>query len=175
MEQKCPKRHLTREDFRKWDLEELTAEEMDAFLSHTACCDTCAGRWSAYLMEESDALETPPAYLAEEIEQQSHRPDLQISRKIFQTSRQLQLLTYSLKITTAVVFSILMLFSIGITNQKTLFSAGPDTAYAYQFPKQQLNLSEQIQNQAETFTESLQNFSKSILNFTYNWTTNQED
>lgn len=89
--------------------------------------------------------------------------------------RQLQLLTYSLKITTAVVFSILMLFSIGITNQKTLFSAGPDTAYAYQFPRQQLNLSEQIQNQAETFTESLQNFSKSILNFTYNWTTNQED
>ena len=120
------KRHLTDEDFLKWDSGQMTPAEMEFFLSHTSSCDTCAERWMNW-MEQTEvemntetaakAIPQPPAYLAEEILERCKQPDILIARNLNRTSRQLQLLTYSLKIGTAVVFSIMMLFSIIFINR----------------------------------------------------------
>lgn len=150
------KRHLTDEDFLKWDSGQMTPAEMEFFLSHTSSCDTCAERWMNW-MEQTEvemntetaakAIPQPPAYLAEEILERCKQPDILIARNLNRTSRQLQLLTYSLKIGTAVVFSIMMLFSINLTSLKIASVSEPVSVSISQTDRElkELQESEEIQ------------------------------
>lgn len=192
------KRHLTKDDFMKWDTGMMGPEEMEAFLSHTASCDTCAENWMAYMAQQDpETLPQPPAYLAEEIISRSQQPDLLIARKVHQSSRQLRLLTYSLKVSTAVVLSILMLFSINLTSRKissfSKHSFNMDTAIIQtensglfsriqsggshkkdsRKDEKQSNLTDHMRQGTQNIIESLDSFTKSIFSFEFNF--NQED
>lgn len=160
------KRHLTDEDFLKWDSGQMTPAEMEFFLSHTSSCDTCAERWMNW-MEQTEvemnaetaaekelntetaakAIPQPPAYLAEEILERCKQPDILIARNLNRTSRQLQLFTYSLKIGTAVVLSIMMLFSINLTSLKIASVSEPVSVSISQTDRElkELQESEEIQ------------------------------
>lgn len=173
-------RHLTEEDFQKWDQGSMTPDEMEEFLSHTASCSTCAEHWMNWMEQiEPDTLQDAPAYLADEIISRCNQPDLLLAQKINRTSRQLQLLTYSLKVGTAVILSIMMLFSINLTNLKvssvSRYPAGTETVDTRlpNVKKDDSNITKQINRGAKTITDSLQNFSQSILNFEFHF--NQED
>ena len=58
---------------------------------------------------EEGVLEEPPSYLKEEVMDRAHRLDVQASIKWKETSRQVQLALYSLKVGLAVVASIFLL------------------------------------------------------------------
>ena len=162
------KRHLTDEDFLKWDSGQMTPAEMEFFLSHTSFCDTCAERWMNWMEQTeveiemniktaaekelntktaAEAVPQPPAYLAEEILERCKQPDILIARNLNRTSRQLQLLTYSLKIGTAVVLSIMMLFSINLTSLKIASVSEPVSVSISQTDRElkELQESEEIQ------------------------------
>ena len=177
-------RHLTEEDFKKWDSGSMPPEEMEFFLSHTASCDTCCEYWMAF-MEQSDpeTLLEPPAYLSEEILSRSKQPDLLIAREISRTSKKLQLLTYSLKVCTAVACSIIMLFSINLTKLQIESASNPPAISRIQAEiqaqteaqmeaasaarKEQWDITGYLQSGAQTVNESLQNFAKFIFDFNF--------
>ncbi|MDO5409409.1 MAG: hypothetical protein Q4F21_03035 [Lachnospiraceae bacterium] len=181
------KRHLSEDDFKKWDSGQMSDDEMEFFLSHTAVCETCADNWMRW-MERADTelLPEPPVYLGEEILARSKQPDILIARKVNRTSKQIRLLTYSLKVGTAVVLSILMLFSVNLTGLKLSSISEPsqpapissETAQTSALPdrytgQKGLDITGHMRKSAQSITSSLQDFTNFIFNFEFNF--NQED
>ena len=104
--------HLTEHDFEAWEKGSLSDTQMEAFLTHTATCPHCGDAWFAYMSRHTEALPEPPAYLAEEITERVHQPDVVIAQKAHTTSKKVQLLLYSLKVGVALAASIYMLFAM---------------------------------------------------------------
>ena len=104
--------HLTEHDFEAWEKGILSGAQTEAFLTHTANCPHCGDAWFAYMSRQEETLVEPPAYLAEEITERVHEPDVVIAQKAHTTSKRVQLLLYSLKVGVALAASIYMLFAM---------------------------------------------------------------
>lgn len=104
--------HLTERDMEAWEQGLFSDAQTEAFLRHTACCPYCGDAWFAYMSRHAEALEEPPAYLAEEIMARVHDPDVVIAQKAHTTSKKVQLLLYSLKVGVALAASIYMIFAM---------------------------------------------------------------
>ena len=104
--------HLTDHDFEAWEQGILSDTQTEAFLTHTANCPHCGDAWFAYMSRHAEALPEPPAYLAQEITERVHQPDVVIAQKVRTTSKRVQLLLYSLKVGVALAASIYMLFAM---------------------------------------------------------------
>ncbi|MBO5153903.1 MAG: hypothetical protein J6C00_06060 [Eubacterium sp.] len=104
--------HLTEHDFEAWEQGILSGTQAEAFLTHTASCPHCGDAWFAYMSRHTEALPEPPAYLAQEITERVHQPDVVIAQKAHTTSKKVQLLLYSLKVGVALAASIYMLFAM---------------------------------------------------------------
>lgn len=104
--------HLSEQDFEAWEQGRLPDAQMEAFLTHTANCPHCGDAWFAYMSRHAEALPEPPAYLAQEITERVHQPDVVIAQKARTTSKKVQLLLYSLKVGVALAASIYMLFAM---------------------------------------------------------------
>ena len=104
--------HLTERDFEAWEQGILSGIQAEAFLTHTANCPHCGDAWFSYMSRHEEALVEPPAYLAEEITERVHQPDVVIAQKAHTTSKKVQLLLYSLKVGVALAASIYMLFAM---------------------------------------------------------------
>lgn len=99
--------HVREEWFDAWKNRRLTREEECVMLRHISCCDYCADRFAALLEEEPEEV---PAYLEEEILERSKGADVKAVRAVYQTSRRMRLLIYSLKVGVAVTMSLFLLF-----------------------------------------------------------------
>ena len=104
--------HLTDHDFEAWEQGTLSDIQMEAFLTHTASCPHCGDAWFAYMRRHAEALPEPPAYLAQEITERVHQPDVVIVQKAHTTSKKVQLFLYSLKVGVALAASIYMIFAM---------------------------------------------------------------
>ena len=104
--------HLTEHDFEAWEQGILSGIQAETFLTHTANCPHCGDAWFSYMSRHEEALVEPPAYLAEEITERVHQPDVVIAQKAHTTSKKVQLLLYSLKVGVALAASIYMLFAM---------------------------------------------------------------
>ena len=104
--------HLTERDFEAWEQGILSGIQAETFLTHTANCPHCGDAWFSYMSRHEEALVEPPAYLAEEITERVHQPDVVIAQKARTTSKKVQLLLYSLKVGVALAASIYMLFAM---------------------------------------------------------------
>ncbi|WP_075719010.1 hypothetical protein [Roseburia sp. 499] len=98
--------HITREMFECWQQGKMEGQREEEFLRHTGTCTFCAEQFGIW-MEEN--LMEPPAYLKEEITRRTRQIDVQTAVKVKQTSKQMQLMIYSLKVGLAVVASIFLL------------------------------------------------------------------
>lgn len=107
--------HLTDHDFEAWEQGVLSDTQMEAFLTHTANCPHCGDAWFVYMSRHTETLPEPLAYLAEEITERVHEPDVVIAQKAHTTSKKVQLLLYSLKVGVALAASIYMLFAMDAT------------------------------------------------------------
>ncbi len=98
--------HITRDLFCDWQEGKLKEpEEMELF-THIGACTFCAERFGNWM---EGIFEEPPGYLKEEILNRAHQIDVQASVKLKETSRQVQLMLYSLKVGFAVAASIFLL------------------------------------------------------------------
>lgn len=98
--------HITRELFCDWQEGKLKEpDEMDLF-THIGACTFCAEQFGNWM---EGIFEKPPRYLKEEILNRAHQIDVQASVKLKETSRQVQLVLYSLKVGFAVAASIFLL------------------------------------------------------------------
>ena len=106
--------HITRAVFDDWQEGKLAMQDEMDFLEHIGSCTFCAGQFGSW-MEEKDAhakaalFVEPPGYLKEEILDRIKQVDVQAAVKIKETSRQMQLFIYGLKVGFAVIASIFLL------------------------------------------------------------------
>lgn len=104
--------HLTEADFERWDQGVLTPAQTESFLAHTANCAYCGDAWLVHMSRTPELLKEPPAYLADEILQRVHQPDVVIAQKARTTSKRMRLFLYSLKVSMALAASIYMIFTM---------------------------------------------------------------
>lgn len=110
--------HVTEEWLRAFQDGKLSAEEERRLLTHVGRCDYCAERLAQTM--EKDLCE-PPAYLQEEILERSRCADVQAARKVYQTSRQMRLFLYSLKVGLALATSLFLLFCTSRANPEDFY------------------------------------------------------
>lgn len=106
MTEKREQEHITKEIFDCWQQGNMTGSQEEAFLRHTGTCTFCAERFGNWMDE---TLAEPPAYLKDEISRRTRQLDVQTVVKVKQTSKQMQLLMYSLRVGLAVAASIFLL------------------------------------------------------------------
>lgn len=111
--------HISRDLFCDWQEGRLKGREETDFFTHIGACTFCAEQFGNWMEEGlSDEMgreqfltmeEEPPRYLKEEIRNRIRQLDVQASMKLKETSRQVQLMLYSLKVGLAVAASIFLL------------------------------------------------------------------
>lgn len=109
--------HINRDLFCSWQEGRLKGEDEMAFLGHIGACTFCAekfGDWMEDIPEQQNSigekgLPAPPGYLKGEILKRAHQLDVQAAWRLKETSRQMQLLLYSMKVGLAVALSIFLL------------------------------------------------------------------
>lgn len=123
--------HISRDLFCDWQEGKLKEPEETDFFTHIGACTFCAERFGSWMeegfpeYEDSELIsdgkpeecrkfaqsmqEEPPRYLKEEILNRTRQLDVQASVKLKETSRQVQLMIYSLKVGLAVAASIFLL------------------------------------------------------------------
>ncbi|MCI9492415.1 MAG: hypothetical protein HFH42_04700 [Lachnospiraceae bacterium] len=102
-----PSAHITKDQFCNWQEGKLEGAKEEGFFAHIGACTFCAEQFGNWM--EEGVLDEPPSYLKEEVMDRAHRLDIQASIKWKETSRQVQLALYSLKVGLAVVASIFLL------------------------------------------------------------------
>lgn len=132
--------HITKEMFECWQQGEMNEKQEEEFLEHTGTCTFCAEQFGSWM--EQDLME-PPAYLKDEIIRRTQQLDVQTVVKVKKTSKQVQLMGYSLKVGLAVVASI---FLLTISTKIPKMSA--------EIPQRQSDEIENIQKQ-ESITDKL--------------------
>ncbi len=101
-------RHITEEMWIALEQDTINSEDFCGILEHTCDCTWCAERLAS-IMDREETEAVPPAYLTEQILQRLKQLDIQAAVTIRRTSKRMQLLLYSLKVSAAVAFSILIL------------------------------------------------------------------
>lgn len=111
--------HISRDLFCDWQESRLKGREETDFFTHIGACTFCAEQFGNWMEEGlSDEMgreqfltmeEEPPRYLKEEIRNRTRQLDVKASMKLKETSRQVQLMLYSLKVGLAVAASIFLL------------------------------------------------------------------
>lgn len=168
--QMIPVSHLTDRDFKKWDSNLMTEKEIEHFLEHTAFCSRCASLFLQRMetvQADTVSMEVPPAYLEDEILNRCHQPDVKLTRTLIDTSSKMHFWLYGLKITTAVVLSIMMLFHIQIRPDFTDRSASmPQNPFSIiklqELPDDYNKISENSENGGSSIMKYLRNGSMSL-------------
>lgn len=105
--------HITRTAFDDWQKGNLAEREEMDFLEHISVCTFCAGQFGSWMEEDAQAetalFVKPPDYLKEEILNRVNQVDVRAAVKIKETSRQMQLFIYGLKVGFAVIASLFLL------------------------------------------------------------------
>lgn len=117
-------RHITKKQFCDWLAGELPPDKETEFLGHIGNCTFCAGQFANWMESPpqisavQEKAPEPPAYLKEEILQRTQQIDVQMTVRVKERSRQMQLFMYGLKVGMAVVTSIFLLLMT--TNMQSL-------------------------------------------------------
>lgn len=140
------KGHITKDLFCDWQAGRMKPPQEGQFLGHIGICTYCAGRFGDWMEQglaappetgleepparyppvQSPLLAEPPAYLKEEILRRTRQMDVQAAVCVKETSRRMQLILYSLKVSVAVMASIFLLaVTANVRNME--FAPEPET------------------------------------------------
>lgn len=166
-------RHITEEMWIALGQDTIGPEEFAGLLKHTAECRFCAQRL-AQVMEHDGSAARAPAYLAGQILERTKQMDIRASVAFKKPPKRVQLALYSLKVGTAVAFSLVMLFAVtNFQNMGLTQPEGPKTELSQdQYPKEEqergrerdksiLDIFNEVSNGA---TEKLNDFATQLLN-----------
>lgn len=92
---------------------EIADENFMMLLEHAGQCTFCAERLGEAIEEGMMSI-MPPAYLKDQIREQIEHLDVNVEKKVKQTSKRLQLLFYSFRVAATVSLAIVMLCVISV-------------------------------------------------------------
>lgn len=100
--------HISEESWLLLEDGRACQEEFMQILEHTCKCTYCADRMAAVMSHERMSI-LPPSYLSDQIRERTKQMDVRTAAAIKHTSRELQLILYSLKVGAAVAVSLFLL------------------------------------------------------------------
>ena len=139
--------HLTQNAFEDLDQNNVTQEERIKILEHIGTCTHCADAYANY--EEHKGLIQIPHYLKENIVKRTKDIDTQIVVYTKQSSKNLQLLFYSLRVSLAVIGALILTFSGSFQNDETIM--------ADSLPQINYDIFHNISTDLKTFSDRLTN------------------
>ena len=92
--------HLTDEQISRYMSGKMSEEEQMDFLTHTAVCDFCSGRWAS-LIEDKELIMPPPDLASDILKQTVYKKTLMLNADNFiekQKQRQREFWTYTAKL-----------------------------------------------------------------------------
>ncbi len=99
-------KHISISDFYAFQHDLMYETEKENFLEHISNCDHCSDQFAAMMSEH---LIEAPRDMKANILKATKSPEVQFVIKVKQTSKQVQLFWYSLKVGTATVLALLLL------------------------------------------------------------------
>lgn len=100
--------HISDSQYEAFRINKMDDAELIRLLEHAQQCTFCAERLGD-AVEEGIMSIMPPAYLKDQIREQTEQLDVVLNKKIRQTSNRMQLFFYSLRVAATVSLAILML------------------------------------------------------------------
>jgi hypothetical protein len=141
----------------------MNPQERIDFLEHICKCNFCAEQFSEFMTDE---IITAPPDLKGNILNAVKRPEVQIARKVNETSKQMQLLWYSLKVGAATIAALVLLlltmnFSNGFANEPGITGNPTENSVG---DKKEFSLTDAIRDRMDSFSSSILDFSNNIMN-----------
>lgn len=133
----------------------LNADELLQVLEHLDTCEYCRETLAA--LEKSTPMVQAPAYLKEQIKDRVHRPDIQAAVQVKETTKQLQLLYYSLKTAAGVIGALLILLAVSRFDLIPSISREESPGITSQMPGR-------IQEKGSQMSDWLQDITNKIIN-----------
>jgi hypothetical protein len=99
-------KHITESELYAFRHELMSQEEKESFLSHICTCNYCSDLFAEAMSEE---MITAPRNMKDNLLKAAKRPEVQLAVKARETSKQMQLFLYSLKVGSATVLALLLL------------------------------------------------------------------
>lgn len=151
-------KHITQSELISFQQEFMTTEEKEAFLEHICSCNYCSEQLAAFMAEE---IIPAPRDMKENILKATKRPEVQLAIKSREASKQLQLFIYSLKVGTAAVGAILLLFlTMNSANLKSTTEFMSDINLRQE---ESVSFTDTIRDGMNTISKSMLDFSNNII------------
>jgi len=155
--------HSSQDDLLKFQHDLMNPQEKVKFLEHISTCDFCTEQFANSMINEK--LSAPPD-MKKNILKAIKRPEMQIVKKVIESSKRMQLLWYGLKVGTATIGALAVLLLA------MNFSSNLTTAQDHQMdiPKETsasdedaFSLTATIRNKMDTFSSNILDFSNTIM------------
>lgn len=158
--------HITQNELLEFQNDLMDPQDMKKFLEHISTCDYCSEMFAKCM--EAD-LVTAPIDMKGNILKATKRPEVQLEIKLRKTSKQMQLMIYSLKVGTATIGALLVLlltinFNVILSSANNELKNIPD-----------LSIDRDTNTSLTTsFRDNIDHISNNFMRFS-NYIINQED
>ncbi|HHV11125.1 MAG TPA: hypothetical protein GXX75_12680 [Clostridiales bacterium] len=156
-------KHLTEAQIYAFRHELMSMEEKELFLGHICTCDYCSGLFAEAMSEEIIAA---PRDMKDNILKATKRPEVQLAIRAKQTSKQMQLFLYSLKVGSATILALLLLMlTVNFKEPLNMLSSPiPRPPIEHHIPeKDTQSLTSRIWDNMNEFSNNILNFSNNIM------------
>lgn len=151
-------KHISQVDLFTFKHNLMNPQEMKLFLEHISSCLYCSEQFADCMVDETI---TAPMDLKANILKATRRPNIQITTKIKETSKRMQLLLYSLKVGTATIGAlILLLLTINSSNHSTVWDSQKDIPTN---EKNTVSLTSTIRKNVNHLNNNILDFSNTIM------------
>ena len=151
------KQHIPEEQFTSFAEGNMKDEDLMHFLEHLGSCNYCANHLDAVMSGE---IITAPRDMKENILTAVKRPEVQLAMKARQTSKQMQLFFYSLKVGTATACALLLLF---LTMNYSSILTTPNFQEAPWSKNNDFSLTDTLRDNVDKLSDNMLDFSNSII------------
>jgi hypothetical protein len=152
-------KHISQEEFNAFQSNQLDVEQTEIFLTHICSCNFCSDQLANLMSEE---IIPAPRDMKDNILKATKRPDVQLAKKARETSKQMQLFLYSLKVGTATIGALLLLLLT--INMTELPSSQHKPQITQTITEDTSPISTSIRDGIATIKKRLFDFSNNIMN-----------
>jgi hypothetical protein len=156
-------KHITESELYAFRQELMSQEDKEIFLAHICTCNYCSDLFAEAMSEE---MITAPRNMKDNLLRAAKRPEVQLAVKARETSKQMQLFLYSLKVGSATVLALLLLMLTVNFNGSTNISSSsiPNPAVVHEvFDPNDPTLSTRIRDNMNKLGNDILNFSNNII------------
>ena len=161
-------KHITESELYAFRHELMSQEEKEDFLAHICICNYCSDLFAEAMSEE---MITAPKNMKDNLLRAAKRPEVQLAVKARETSKQMQLFLYSLKVGSATVLALLLLlFTVNFNSSIPLHSSsilnptvGHEVSAHEESEPDTPSLSTRIRDNMNKISSNILDFSNNIM------------